>query len=177
VIAIDRFPERLHLAEEKCGADVIDYERVDVFDALDEMTGGRGPDKCIDAVGMEGHASGLPGAYDRLMQELRMQTGRPAALRQALRACRNGGIVSVAGVYGGFLDKVPFGAIVNKGLTIKSGQTHVHRYMLPLLERIQRGDLDPSFVVTHRMALDDAPVAYEMFKNKEDQCVKVVLHA
>ena len=139
------------------------------------MTGGRGPDACIDAVGMEGHAPGLAGAYDGVKTALMMETDRPIALRQAILACRSGGTVSVAGVYGGFIDKFPMGAIVNRSLTIRSGQTHVHRYMRPLLERMRKGQIDPSFVITHRMRLDDAPEAYEIFNDKEDECMKVVL--
>jgi threonine dehydrogenase-like Zn-dependent dehydrogenase len=175
VIAIDRFPERLQMAQKNSGATVINYEATDVHDALSELTGGRGPDSCIDAVGMEAHAPGPMGAYDRVKVALMMETDRPEALRQAVRECRNGGTVSVPGVYGGFLDKVPFGAIVNKALTVKSGQTHVQHYMRPLLERIEKGELDPSFIVTHRLTLDEAPTGYEIFKNKQDQCVKVVL--
>ena len=175
VIAIDRYPYRLRLAHEKAGAETINYEETDVHDALLEMTGGRGPDHCIDAVGMEGHAPGLHGAYDRVKQSMMLETDRPPALRQAIMECRSGGTVSVAGVYGGFIDKFPIGAVVNRSLTIKSGQTHVHKYLRPLLERIVRGDIDPSFVITHRMRLDDAPEGYSMFLNKEDECVKVVL--
>jgi threonine dehydrogenase-like Zn-dependent dehydrogenase len=175
VIAIDRFPERLQMAQKNSGAVAINYEATDVHDALSELTGGRGPDSCIDAVGMEAHAPGPLGAYDRVKVALMMETDRPQVLRQALRECRNGGTVSVAGVYGGFLDKVPFGAVVNKALTIKSGQTHVQHYMRPLLERIEKGELDPSFIITHRLTLDEAPTGYEIFKNKLDQCVKVVL--
>jgi threonine dehydrogenase-like Zn-dependent dehydrogenase len=175
VIAIDRFPERLRMAREHGGAETIDYEELDVFDALMAMTGGRGPDACIDAVGMEAHAPGPVHAYDRVKQALMSETDRPIALREALIACRNGGTVSVPGVYGGFIDKIPFGSIVNKALTVRSGQTHVQRYLQPLLERIQRGEIDPSFVVTHRLPLDETPRGYEMFVNKEDECVKVVL--
>jgi threonine dehydrogenase-like Zn-dependent dehydrogenase len=174
VIAIDRFPERLRKAE-SIGAEVLDYESTDVQEALKEMTGGRGPDACIDAVGMEAHVHGFVGAYDRAKQALRLSTERPGVLRQAIQACRKGGTVSVPGVYGGFIDKLPFGAVVNKAITIKSGQTHVQRYMRPLLERIERGDFDPSFIVSHRLSLDDAAQGYEIFKNKEEECVKVVL--
>jgi threonine dehydrogenase-like Zn-dependent dehydrogenase len=173
VIAIDRFPSRLRMAREQGGAETIDYEEVDVHDALKEMTGGRGPDACIDAVGMEAHGMGY--AYDRLKQTLMLETERPIALRQAIMACRNGGTVSVIGVYGGFIDKFPFGAVMNRSLTIKAGQAHVQRYMRPLLERIEKGEIDPSFVITHRMRLEDAPDGYETFLNKEDDCVKVVL--
>jgi threonine dehydrogenase-like Zn-dependent dehydrogenase len=175
VIAIDRFPYRLRIARERAGAETINYEQTDVFEALKEMTGGRGPDSCIDAVGLEGHAPGLSYAYDRVKQAMMMETDRPIALREAILACRSGGTISVAGVYGGFIDKFPMGAIVNRSLTIKSGQTHVHRYMRPLLQRIQNGDVDPSFVITHRMKLGDAPQGYEIFNNKDDDCLKVVL--
>jgi threonine dehydrogenase-like Zn-dependent dehydrogenase len=175
VIAIDRFPYRLRMARDKGGADTLNYEEVDVRDALKDMTGGRGPDSCIDAVGMEGHAPGVVGMYDRAKQVMMLETDRPVALRQAILACRSGGTISVAGVYGGFIDKFPMGAIVNRSLTLKSGQTHVHRYMRPLLQRIERGEIDPSYVITHRMKLDQAPQGYDMFVNKEDECMKGVL--
>jgi threonine dehydrogenase-like Zn-dependent dehydrogenase len=174
VIAIDRFPERLRKAG-SIGAETLDYESTDVQDALRDMTGGRGPDACIDAVGMEAHVHGFVGAYDRAKQALRLSTERPGVLRQAIQTCRKGGTVSVPGVYGGFADKLPLGAIVNKAITIKSGQTHVQRYMRPLLARIERGEFDPSFIVSHRLGLDAAPLGYEMFRNKEEECVKVVL--
>jgi len=177
VIAIDRFPERLRMAREKAGAETIHYEEVNVLQALDEMTGGRGPDACIDAVGMEAHAPGVYGFFDRAKQATMMETDRPIALREAILACRKGGTVSVPGVYGAFLDKIPFGAAMNKALTIKTGQTHVQRYMQPLLERIQKGEIDPSFVVTHQMSLQDAPEGYRMFRDKQDECIKVVLKA
>jgi threonine dehydrogenase-like Zn-dependent dehydrogenase len=175
VIAIDRFPERLRMAREQAKAETIDYSRYRVLDALKEMTGGRGPDACIDAVGMEAHAHGLPGIYDRVKQATMLETDRPHALREAIFACRPGGTLSVPGVYGGFADKIPFGAIMNKGLTIKTGQTHVQRYLKPLLGRIERHEIDPSFVITHRLPLRDAPRAYEMFRDKQDECIKVVL--
>ena len=175
VIAIDRFSYRLRMAREKSGAETLNYEEVDVREALKDMTGGRGPDACIDAVGMEGHAPGLAGAYDVAKQTMMLETDRPVALRQAILSCRSGGIISVAGVYGGLIDKFPIGAIVNRALTIKSGQTHVHRYLRPLLNRIEAGEIDPSFVITHRMRLDEAPEGYETFLNKEDDCMKVVL--
>jgi threonine dehydrogenase-like Zn-dependent dehydrogenase len=175
VIAIDRFPYRLRIARERAGAETLNYEEVDVREALKEMTAGRGPDACIDAVGMEGHAPGVAGAYDRVKTALYLETDRPVALRQAILACRSGGTISVAGVYGGFIDKFPMGAIVNRSLTIRSGQTHVHRYMRPLLERIEKGEIDPTFVITHRMRLEEAPQGYEMFGHKEDDCLKVVL--
>ncbi|HEV7679907.1 MAG TPA: zinc-dependent alcohol dehydrogenase [Candidatus Dormibacteraeota bacterium] len=179
VIAIDRFDYRLRMARERAGAtEVIDYTSTSVREALDEWTGGRGPDACIDAVGMEAHTSIAPlYAYDRVKQAMRMETDRAHPLREAIMACRNGGTVSVVGVYGGFVDKFPMGAIVNRALTLRSGQCHVHRYMRPLLDRIRNGDIDPSFVVTHRLPLDEAPRGYEMFKNKVDNCEKVVLKA
>src|SRR3954451_2747589 len=175
VIAIDRFPERLRMAREEGGAETINYEEVDVMEALKEMTAGRGPDSCIDAVGMEAHGHGPVGAYDRVKHAFMAQNDRPTALREAIMACRNGGTVSVPGVYGGFMDKVPFGSIMNRGLTIKTGQTHVQRYMRPLLERVQKREIDPSFVITHHLSLDEAADGYDMFKNKEDECIKVVL--
>jgi threonine dehydrogenase-like Zn-dependent dehydrogenase len=175
VIGIDRIPERLRRAREDCGAETIDYTNQSIFEALKEMTGGRGPDAVIDAVGMEGHASGLAGAYDRVKQATMLESDRPPALREAIMACRNGGTVSVPGVYGGLIDKVPMGAIVNRSLTVKSGQTHVHRYLEPLMGHIERGDIDPSFVISHRMQLDDAPQGYRMFLEKQDECTKIVL--
>jgi threonine dehydrogenase-like Zn-dependent dehydrogenase len=178
VIAIDRFAYRLQMARDRAGAtEIINYEDVDVGDALREMTGGRGPDHCIDAVGQEAHGHGLTYAYDRAKQATKISPDRPTALRQAIQYCGNGGTVSVAGVYGGFIDKFPMGAIVNRSLTLKSGQCHVHRYLQPLLERIQRGEIDPSFIITHRLPLSEAPRGYEMFRNKEDGCEKVVLKA
>ena len=175
VIAIDRFPERLHMASEWSRAEVLNYEQVDIAEALREMTGGHGPDACIDAVGMEAHGSGFLAAYDRIKQMLRLETDRPQVLREVLRACRNGGTVSVPGVYGGFVDKLPVGSLMNRSLTIKTGQTHVQHYLQPLLERIRRGDFDPERLITHRLRLDDAPRAYKMFRDKEDACIKVVL--
>jgi threonine dehydrogenase-like Zn-dependent dehydrogenase len=175
VIGIDRFPERLRMARQKVGAETLDYEEVDIYEALKDMTGGRGPDACIDAVGMEAHAPGFAGTYDRAKQAMMLETDRPIALRQAIMACRNGGIVSVIGVYGGFIDKFPMGSVMNRSLTIRTGQCHVHRYLNPLLERIQKGEIDPSFVITHKMALDDAPEGYAMFLNKQDDCIKIVL--
>jgi threonine dehydrogenase-like Zn-dependent dehydrogenase len=175
VIAIDRFPERLRMAREISKAETLDYEEVNVLEALKQMTGGRGPDACIDAVGMEAHGFGAMGAYDRVKQAMMLETDRPIALREALLSCRNGGVVSIPGVYGGFLDKVPFGSIMNRSLTIKTGQTHVQRYMKPLLERIQRGEIDPTAVITHTLPLEDAPHAFDMFCNKQNDCIKVVL--
>ena len=178
VIAIDRYKYRLDMARNNSGAETINYEEVDnVVDTLNEMTGGRGPDHCIDAVGLEAHAPGLQYAYDRAKQAMMLETGRPIALRQAAMACRNGGTISVIGVYGGFIDKFPMGSIMNRSLTIKTGQCHVQRYMRPLLQHIQNGDIDPSFVITHTMQLEDAPKGFEMFVKKEDGCEKVVLKA
>jgi len=175
VIGIDRFPERLRMAREKVGAQTLNYEEVDVLEVLKDMTGGRGPDACIDAVGMESHSPGMMYAYDRAKQAMMLESDRPIALREAITACRNGGTVSIAGVYGGLVDKIPFGSLMNRSLKIKTGQTHVQRYLRPLLERIEKGEIDPSFVVTHRISLNDGPKAYEMFNNKEDNCIKVVL--
>jgi threonine dehydrogenase-like Zn-dependent dehydrogenase len=175
VIAIDRFPYRLRLAREASGAETLNYEQVDIDEALRELTGGRGPDACIDAVGMEAHVPGPLYTYDRMKQALGLETDRPFALRQAIHACRSGGTVSVIGVYGGFIDKFPMGAVVNRALTIRTGQCHVQRYMKPLLERIERGEIDPSFVITHRLPLRDAPAGFDMFLNKQDDCLKVVL--
>jgi threonine dehydrogenase-like Zn-dependent dehydrogenase len=175
VIAIDRFPERLRMAREKAGAVTLDYEEVGVLESLAEMTGGRGPDACIDAVGMEAHVPGLLGAYDKAKQLAMLQTDHPGALREAIMACRNGGTVSIPGVYGGLADKFPIGAVMNRSLTIKTGQTHVHRYMKPLMEMIRDGSIDPTFIITHRMSLDDAPQGYRIFRDKQDECVKVVM--
>ena len=176
IIAIDRFPYRLQMAYEKAGAtDIINYEQEDVLETLKALTGGRGPDACIDAVGMEAHSPRIDYAYDRAKQAMRLETDRPLALREAIMACRNGGVVSVIGVYGGFVDKFPMGSVMNRSLTIRSGQCHVQRYMRPLLERIQAGELDPSFVITHRLPLDEAPRGYDLFKHKQDDCMKVVL--
>jgi threonine dehydrogenase-like Zn-dependent dehydrogenase len=178
VIAIDRFPYRLEMAKYRAGAtEVLNYEEVDVLEALAELTGGRGPDACIDAVGLEAHGHGPAFAYDRAKQMAMLEPDRPVALRQAILACRSGGVVSVIGVYGGFIDKFPMGTIMNRSLTLKSGQCHVQRYMKPLLERIQRGDIDPTFIITHRLPLSQAPRGYQMFVNKQDHCEKVVLHA
>ena len=175
VIAIDRFPERLRMAEDS-GAETINYEQVeDVVQTLKDMTGNRGPDSCMDAVGMEAYGHTVPFLVDRAKQAMKLSTDRPNVLRQCILACRKGGTVSVPGVYGGFLDKIPFGAAMNKGLTFKMGQTHVMRYMRPLLERVQRGEIDPSFVISHRLPLSQAPEAYKMFRDKEDHCTKVVL--
>ena len=176
VILIDRFDYRLRIASENIDVETLDYEDVDsVPEALKELTGGRGPDACIDAVGMEAHCHHPLYAYDRTKQALRLETDRPFALREAIMSCRNGGIVSVIGVYGGFIDKFPMGAVMNRGITIRAGQCHVQRYMEPLLERILGGEIDPSFVVTHRLPLEEAPRGYDLFKSKKDDCLKVVL--
>ena len=174
VIAIDRIPERLQMAA-AAKAEIINYEEIDAGEAVTEMTGGRGPDSCIDAVGMEAHGTGLEALYDKAKQAVRLESDRPTALRQVILACRKGGTVSIPGVYGGFVDKVPLGAAFNKALTMKMGQTHVHRYLRPLLDRVQKGEIDPSFVITHRMKLDEAPHGYDIFLNKKDNCIKVVL--
>jgi threonine dehydrogenase-like Zn-dependent dehydrogenase len=176
VIAIDRFPYRLQMAREGAKAThTINYEEESVLERLRELTGGRGPDACIDAVGMEAHGHGPQYAYDRAKQAMRLENDRPIALREAILACRNAGTVSVIGVYGGFIDKFPMGSVMNRSLTIRSGQCHVHRYMKPLLERIERGEIDPTFIITHRMKLEDAPKGFDLFMHKEDDCMKVVL--
>jgi threonine dehydrogenase-like Zn-dependent dehydrogenase len=175
VIAIDDAPERLRMAAERGGAETINFAEEDVFDRLKQMTGGLGPDACIDAVGLEAHGVSLDALYDRAKAALMLGTDRPHALRQAIHACRKGGTVSVPGVYGGFLDKFPFGAAFAKGLTFKMGQTHVHKYMKPLLERVESGEIDPSFVITHRIRLEDAPQGYKTFANKNQDCIKVVM--
>jgi len=175
VIAIDRFPYRLRMAEEG-GAETINYEEVDsVVDTLKEMTANVGPDACMDAVGMEAHDNNLLYFVDRAKQALRVETDRPIALRQAIQACRKGGTVSVPGVYGGFDDMLPMGAFMNKGLTMKTGQTHMMRFMKPLLDRVEKGEIDPSFVISHRVPIDEAPAMYRKFRDKEDNCIKVVL--
>jgi threonine dehydrogenase-like Zn-dependent dehydrogenase len=175
VIAIDKEPYRLQMAAD-AGYTTINFDEVDVRSQLLELTGGRGPDKCIDAVGLEAtHGSAHVNAYDRVKQATRMETERPHALRQAIMSCRSGGIVSVVGVYGGLLDKFPAGAWMNRALTLKTGQAHVQKYMRPLLDRIEKGEIDPTRVVTHRLPLSEAPHGYEIFKNKQDNCEKVVL--
>ena len=176
VIAIDRYPERLEMAQRYGRAEVINYAGgVDVVETLKQMTGGMGPDVCIDAVGMEAHKTGLEGAYDFAKQTVRIESDRPFALRGCIQACRKGGTISLAGVYGGFIDTIPMGAAFNKGLTFKMGQTHVQRYMKLLFEKIESGQIDPSFVVTHIFPLTEAPHAYQIFQKKLDGCVKVVL--
>jgi threonine dehydrogenase-like Zn-dependent dehydrogenase len=177
VIVIDNIPERLEMAAE-AGAEPINFQEDDdknLFDQLKDMTQGRGPDACIDAVGMEAHGTSPGEIYDWIKMGLRLATDRPNVLRQAIQACRKGGTVSVPGVYAGFLDKIPFGAAFNKGLTFKTGQTHVQRYLPRLLDLIATGKIDPSFVITHELPLDSGPDAYETFKQKRDGCIKVVL--
>ena len=176
VIAIDRFPERLRLAQTAAGAEILRYDdHDDVFDTLKEMTGGRGPDACIDAVGMEAHGSTVDAWYDRVKQALRLDLDRAHVLRQVLHCCRKGGTVSIPGVYAGFIDKIPFGSAFGKGLTLKMGQTHVQNYTHLLLERIVNGDIDPSFIITHRVSLDEGPEMYRIFRDKQDECIKVVM--
>jgi threonine dehydrogenase-like Zn-dependent dehydrogenase len=175
VIAIDRFPERLQLAA-RANAETLNYEETpDLIEALKTITGGRGPDACIDAVGMEAHGHSLDAYMDDVKQKMKLTFDRAMVLRQILQVCRKGGVVSIPGVYGGFLDKIPFGSAFAKGLTLKMGQTHMIKYMRPLLERIQNGEIDPSEIISHRVRLDDAPRMYDVFCNKEDHCTKVVL--
>jgi threonine dehydrogenase-like Zn-dependent dehydrogenase len=174
VIAIDKVPERLAMARQG-GAETLNFDEVDILEALKEMTGNRGPDSCMDAVGMEASGHGIVFAMDKAKQMMRTQMDRPMVLRQAILACKKGGTVSVPGVYASFIDKVPMGAFMNKGLTMRTGQTHMMRYMQPLLERVQRGEIDPSFVISHVLPLDAAPDAYRMFRDKQDHCTKVVL--
>ncbi|WP_375760317.1 zinc-dependent alcohol dehydrogenase [Corallococcus exercitus] len=174
VIAVDRFPERLAMAEKFVGAEALDYSQVEsVVDVLREMTGGRGPDACIDAVGMEAHGTGPGYAYDRAKQALHLHSDRGQALREAILACRKGGTLSVLGVYG-LMDSFPLGAIINKGLTLRTAQQHGQKYLPRLLEHVAKGELDPSFLATHRFSLEDAPKGYELFKKKEDGCVRAV---
>jgi threonine dehydrogenase-like Zn-dependent dehydrogenase len=175
VIAIDRVPERLQMAQTHGKAETINYEEGDVYERLMEMTKGRGPDRCIDAVGSEAHAHGLEGLYDHAKQAVRLETDRPHVLREAIRCCRKGGTLSVPGVYLGFVDKFPIGPLMNKGITIRTGQTHVQRYLGPLLEKIESGAIDPSFVVTHRAPLEEGPELYKTFRDKKEGCIKVVL--
>ncbi len=176
VIGIDRVPERLQMAAEGSKAETIDLRKDKVYDRLMEMTSGRGPDRCIDAVGTESHVGGSIDTYmDKVKTAVMLETDRPHVLREAILCCRKGGTISVPGVYIGFADKIPMGAFVNKGLTMKSGQTHMQRYMKPLLEKIQTGAIDPSFVITHRVSLEDAPAMYKTFREKKDGCIKVVL--
>lgn len=175
VIGIDRCPERLDLAARFACAETLNYEQTEVGEALKEMTGGRGPDACIDAVGREAHGLSIDNLYDKAKQLARPGSDRPHALRQAIICCRKGGTVSIPGVYAGLLDKIPFGAAHAKSLTFKMGQTHVHRYLQPLMARIEKGEVDPSQIISHRCNLEEAPEAYRTFKGKRDGCVKVVM--
>lgn len=175
VIAIDRYPERLEAASQRLGATPLDYEQTDdLIDALRELTAGRGPDRCIEAVGMEAHGKTPLFRYDKVKQVLRLETDRPTALRDAILACRKGGTVSVLGVFGGVVDKFPMGAVMNKALTIRTGQQPGQRYIPMLLDRIANGDIDPSFLLTHPMSLDDGPRGYQLFKDKQEGCVRAV---
>jgi threonine dehydrogenase-like Zn-dependent dehydrogenase len=176
VIAIDRLPERLAMAR-SLGAITVDYseEDVSVLTAVKDLTGGMGPDSCIDAVGLEAHSTELQGVYDKVKTTLMLETDRPIVLRQAIQAVRKGGTLSIPGVYGGLLDKVPFGAAFGKGITMKMGQTNMHKYMKPLLERIEQGQIDPTYIISHRISLDEAPAMYKVWRDKQDQVTKIVI--
>jgi threonine dehydrogenase-like Zn-dependent dehydrogenase len=176
VIAIDRFEERLEMAR-SLGAITVNYSEEDlsVLTALKDLTGGVGPDSCIDAVGLEAHFSDLQGVYDQIKTALFLETDRPGVLRQAIMAVRKGGTVSIPGVYGGLLDKVPFGAAFGKGITMKMGQTNMHNYMKPLLERIEKGQIDPSYIISHRITLDEAPEMYKVWRDKKERVTKIVI--
>jgi threonine dehydrogenase-like Zn-dependent dehydrogenase len=177
VIAIDRVPERLEMARTHGKAETIDFDKEDVYERLQEMTKGRGPDRCIDAVGCEAHGTGgIDAVVDKAKAAVKLTTDRAHVLRQAIYCCRKGGTLSVPGAYVGFPDKIPMGAFMNKGLTMKAGQTHMQRYMKPLLAKIEAGEIDPSFVITHHLKLSEAPSAYKTFRDKKDKCIKVVLH-
>lgn len=176
VIAIDNVPERLQMAATYGKAELINFDEADVYDRLMEMTKGRGPDRCIDAVGAEAHAGGsVDAVVDKVKAAMFLGTDRPHVLREAIMSCRKGGTLSVPGVYVGFLDKLPFGALMNKGITVRTGQTHTHRYLAPLLDKILGGEIDPTFVITHRATLEDGPGLYEKFRDKTDGCIKVVM--
>jgi threonine dehydrogenase-like Zn-dependent dehydrogenase len=176
VIAIDHVPERLEMARSDGKTEIVNFDNVDVHEALLDLTKGRGPDRCIDAVGCEAHAGGtLDGTLDAIKTTVMLATDRVHVMRQTIMACRKGGTISIPGVYVGYGDKIPIGAMMNKGLTIKQGQTYTHKYMPMLLEKIQNGEIDPSFVITHQMPLDDAAKAYDMFQKHADGCIKVVL--
>lgn len=174
VIAFDHIPERMAMAE-AAGATVLNHTKVDVLVALAELTAGRGPDACIDAVGLEAHAFSPDALIDKAKQMVKIETDRPHVLRLAIQSCKAGGIVSVPGVYGGFIDSFPAGALMQKGLTLKTGQTHLHRYVKPLLEYVERGAIDPRFVITHREPLARAPEMYKTFAEHDDACIKVVM--
>jgi threonine dehydrogenase-like Zn-dependent dehydrogenase len=175
VIVIDRLPERLSMAEEESQATIINFQRDKVAEALKDLTQGRGPDKCIDAVGMEAHAGGLSGLYDKAKHAVRLETDRHTALKQIITTCRKGGTISVPGVYAGMTDKFPLGAIFAKGLQLRMGQANVHAYIPKLLRKIEAGVLDPSFIITHMFSLTEAPEAYIIFRDKKDDCIKVIL--
>jgi threonine dehydrogenase-like Zn-dependent dehydrogenase len=176
VIAIDNVPERLNLAESQGKAETINFDQANVYDRLMEMTGGRGPDRCIDAVGTEAHTGGAIGSvFDKVKVTAYLATDRPSVLREVIMCCRKGGTISVPGVYVGVIDKLPFGAFMNKALTMKTGQTHTHRYLAPLLQKVQEGEIDPSFVITHRASLEQGPDLYRTFRDKKDGCIKVVM--
>jgi threonine dehydrogenase-like Zn-dependent dehydrogenase len=176
VIAIDNVPERLAMAAQHGRAETIDFDEVGVYDRLMEMTGGRGPDRCIDAVGTEAHAGGsFDAVLDKIKAATFLGTDRPHVLREVIMCCRKGGTISMPGVYIGLLDKLPIGALMNKGITIRTGQTHTHRYLAPLLKKIERGEIDPSFVITHRASLEQGPELYQRFRDKENGCIKVVM--
>src|SRR6202012_248813 len=176
VIAIDRFPERLDMAR-SLGAITVDYseEDVSVLTALKDLTGGIGPASCSNAVGLEAHSTELKGVYDKIKTALMMETDRPSVLRQAIQGVRKGGTLSIPGVYGGVLDKVPFGAAFGKGITMKMGQTNMHKYMKPLLERIEKGQIDPSYIISHRISLDEVPRMYEVWRDKKENVTKIVI--
>jgi threonine dehydrogenase-like Zn-dependent dehydrogenase len=175
IVVIDRVPERLAMAR-AAGASTINFEEESVVELLQELTRGKGPDKCIDAVGMEAHATGsIDSFYDRAKQAVMLESDRAHVLREMIYVCRPAGVLSIPGVYGGLIDKVPFGALMNKGLTVKTGQTHVNRWAGDLLQRIEEGEIDPSFVVTHTVGLERGPEMYKTFRDKEDGCIKVVL--
>ncbi len=176
VIIIDRLPDRLQIAQQRLGVETLDYTQTDVLEALRELTAGRGPDACIEAVGMEAHGTGPAYAYDRVKHALRLHSDRPTALRQAIQACRKGGTVSIVGVFGGWVDKFPLGAAMNKGLTLRMGQQHAQRYIPIVLERMSAGDIDPGYLATHPMPLEDGPRGYRLFKHKEDGCLRAVFH-
>jgi threonine dehydrogenase-like Zn-dependent dehydrogenase len=176
VIVIDRVPERLEMARTAGRAEVINFEEQTPYDVMFEMTNGRGPDRCIDAVGAEAHATGsIDAVVDNVKASIKLSTDRPHVLREAIICCRKGGTISMPGVYIGFLDKIPMGAFMNKGLTLKTGQTHTHRYLAPLLQKVIDGDIDPTFVITHRAGLEEGPELYRKFRDKKDNCIKVVM--
>lgn len=176
VIAIDKVPERLAMARDHGRAETLDFSEVDIYDALMEMTGGRGPDRCIDCVGTESSpGASFDAALDQVKAALFLGTDRPHVLREAILCCRKGGTISIPGVYVGLLDNIPFGPAMNKGLSFRMGQTHTQRYLEPLLEKVVSGEIDPTFVITHRAGLDAGPDLYKSFRDKTDGCIKVVM--